>query len=212
MKVVDLGLALLRQAPWNPNVMDSTMRRYLQKSIARFGILGNLVVRPLIDGAYEVLSGNQRLILLQEMGFSTIPCVVVDLDDAQARLLSQAMNHIQGKDDLGLRAELVREILKDIPEAEVLDLMPESTDSLKALVSLGQEDIANYLQNWQQAQEARLRHLQFQLLPSQLEVVEEALARLMPKVKEWGGDNPNMRGTALYLLCRRVLELEEKSP
>ena len=212
MKAIDLAVGLLRQAPWNPNVMDSTTRRYLQESLSRYGVLGNLVVRRLIDGAYEVLSGNQRLALLQEMGYSTVPCVVVDLNDAQARLLSQAMNRIQGTDDLGLRAELVREILKDIPEAEVLDLLPESTDSLKALVSLGQEDIAHYLQNWQQAQEARLRHLQFQLLPSQLEVVEEALARLIPEAKESNSDSPNPRGTALYLLCRRVLDMEEKSP
>ena len=212
MKVIDLAVGLLRQAPWNPNVMDSTTRGYLHESISRYGQISNLVVRPLIDGAYEVLSGNQRLALLQEMGYSTVPCVVVDLNDAQARLLSQAMNRIQGTDDLGLRAELVREILKDIPEAEVLDLLPESTDSLKALVSLGQEDIAHYLQNWQQAQEARLRHLQFQLLPSQLEVVEEALARLIPEAKLSGSDSPNMRGTALYLLCKKLLDLEEASP
>ena len=212
MKVVDVELAVLREAPWNANVMDSTMRQYLRESITRYGLLGNLVVRPLIDGAYEVLSGNQRLGLLQEMGYSTAPCVVVNLNDAQARLLSQAMNRIQGTDDLGLRAEHVREILKAIPEAEVLDLLPDSTDRLKALVSLGQEDIASYLQNWQQAQEARLMHLQFQLLPSQLEMVERALAQMIPEAKESDSGSPNIRGTALYLLCRKVLELEEESP
>ena len=212
MNVVDLKLALLREAPWNPNVMDSTMRRYLQESITRYGLLGNLVVRPLTKDAYEVLSGNQRLRLLQEMGYSTVPCVIVDLNDAQSRLLSQAMNRIQGTDDFGLRAELVREILKAIPESEVLSVLPDSSDSLKALVSLGQENIASYLQHWQQAQEARLTHLQFQLLPSQLGVVEEALARLIPEAKESDSHSPNMRGTALYLLCRRVLEMEEESP
>lgn len=158
MKVVDLKLDLLREAPWNPNVMDSTMRRYLQESITRYGLLGNLVVRHLANDVYEVLSGNQRLRLLQEMGYSTVPCVVVDLNGAQSRLLCQAMNRIQGTDDLGLRAELVREILKAIPESEVLGVLPDSSDSLKALVSLGQKDIASYLRHWQQSQEARLTH------------------------------------------------------
>ena len=102
--------------------------------------------------------------------------------------------------------------MKAIPESEVLGVLPDSSASLKALVSLGQEDIASYLQNWQQAQEARLMHLQFQLLPSQLELVERVLAQMIPRAKESDSHSPNMRGTALYLLCRRVLELEEESP
>ena len=36
--------------------------------------------------------------------------------------------------------------------------------------------MAGYLQNWQRAQQARLKHLQFQLTPTQLELVQEALA------------------------------------
>ncbi len=109
---------------------------------------------------------------------------------------------------MGLRAELVREVLKDLSEAEVLGLLPESTCSLNALVSLGQENIADHLQAWDQAQAAKLQHLQFQLLPSQLEVVEEALAGLLPQAKEAQGESPNIRGTALYLLCLRYLKEE----
>jgi ParB family chromosome partitioning protein len=64
-----------------------------------------------------------------------------------------------------------------------------------------------YLENWQAAQAVRLKHLQFQLTGQQLESVEEALARLMPEASSGHGSSPNARGTALYILCRRYLDV-----
>ena len=208
MQVIDLPLNQLQEAPWNPNQMDAAMLNKLRESIARYGLVENLVVRPLDGGCYEVLSGNQRLQILRELRHSPVPCVVVALNDAHARLLSQALNRIQGEDNLGLRAEVLREVLNTLPQKEVLSLLPETTEGLKALAMLGRDTMAEYLQNWQQAQGARLKHLAFQLLPDQLEVVEEALSRLLPLARQAPTDSPNARGTALYLLCLGYLERE----
>ena len=155
---------------------------------------------------------RRRLGIVRELGFSKVPCVVVIADGAEARLLSQSLNRIAGEDDLGLKAELIRELLRSLPEEEVTKRLPETTESLSALASLGQEDMASHLLAWQDAQKARLKHLQFQLTPIQLDVVEEALARLIPEAKSASSDSPNMRGTALYLLCQRLLELETNLP
>ena len=211
MKVVDLPLDSLRNAAWNPNEQDPAMMARLRESIALHGVVQNLVVRPLGDGFYEVLSGNQRIQVLREIGAEKVPCVVVQLDDARSMLLAQALNHIHGDDDIGLRAELLRKVLDELPQQDVLSLLPETAESLAALASLGQEEMAGYLESWQQAQEARLKHLQFQLTNAQLEIVEEVMARLLPKARESQGDSPNARGTALYLLCRSYLEQEEGS-
>jgi len=172
-------------------------------------LVQNLVARPLGDGTYEVLSGNQRLQVLRGQGTENVPCVIVDLDDSRARLLAQALNQVHGEDDLGLKAELIREVLDSMPQQEVLALLPETAESLTELASLGQEDMAGYLHNWQEAQKARLKHLQFQLTPSQLDVVEEALARLMPMARKSLGESPNAKGTALFLLCSEYLHNEE---
>ena len=157
------------------------------------------------DGTREVVSGNQRIQVLKDIGMTTAPCVVVQLDDVHARLLAQALNRVQGEDYLGLRAELVREVLEALPKEEILSLLPETAESLEALSSLGQENMADYLQNWQRAQQPRLKHLQFQLTPAQLEVVQDALAQYLPQAKQSQGENPNARGTALYLLCKYYL-------
>jgi ParB family chromosome partitioning protein len=207
LKVIDLPLDQLKEAPWNPNQMDEAMLQKLRESLSRYGLVQNLVARPLEEDCYEVLSGNQRLQVLRELKRSPVPCVVVELDDAHARLLSQALNRIAGSDDLGLRAEILKEVLEQVPEAEVLRLLPETTQGLAALASLGQQDLAGYLQNYQQSQAARLKHLTFQSTPAQLEVIEEALARVMSQAGKTPGDNPNPRGNALYLLCQTYLEL-----
>ncbi len=65
--------------------------------------------------------------------------MVVNLDDAPARLLTQALNRIQGEDDLGLRAELVRTILETIPEKEITAVLPETAGSLRSLASYMQK-------------------------------------------------------------------------
>ena len=155
----------------------------------------------------KVIGGNQRLKVLQELNFATASCVILTADDAEARLLGQALNHIAGSDNLGLRAQVLREILEVKSQEEVLALLPETPASLQSLTTIGEESLAQALQQWEQAQKARLRHLAFQLTDSQLKVVEEVLQRLLPLT---GGSDqgPNKRGLALYLLCLGYLERE----
>ena len=206
MNVVEITLECLHAADWSPNIMGATELAKLKTSVAIFDIVENMVVRPIAENIFEVLSGNQRLEVYRAMGLETVPCVVVDLGDAQSRLLAQTLNRLHGEDDLGLKAELVRTILAELPEAEVLNVLPETADSLRDLVDLGKQDLSEQLRVWQRAQAARLKHLQFQLTDPQLEVIERALSLLIPEAKEARGDSPNVRGTALYLLCRTYLE------
>ena len=66
--------------------------------------------------------------------------------------------------------------------------------------------MAQYLQNWQAAQSARLKHLQFQLTTAQLETVAEALEWALSKAKDSRGESPNDRSTALFLICKQFLD------
>ena len=212
MLVVDVPIGSITPADWNPNHMSDGIADNLRGSIRRFGLVVPLVVRELDPGRYETIGGAQRLGIAQELELDQVPCVVVEADDTEARLLGQCLNRIAGEDDPGLKAELIRELLGSLPQEEVLKLLPETVESLNALASLGQEDLASHLMAWQEAQQARLKHMQFQLTTIQLEVVDEALARVMPEAKAAGGDSPTVRGTALYLLCKRILELEMETP
>lgn len=206
--VIDLAVEKIEAPGWNPNEMDEDMRSRLRRSIERFGNLIPLVVRIIGEGRYETVGGAHRLEVLKESGCGTAPCVVVDVDDSEARLLSQALNHIAGSDNLGLRAQLLQNLLEHLPQHEVLEILPETSASLHELVNLGEQSIAQALQQWEQIQQARLRHLAFQLTDAQLSVVEEALQRLEPAAGVHEG-NPNRRGNTLFLLCQMYLTRED---
>ena len=140
------------------------------------------------------------------MGLREVPCIVVDLNDAEAMLLAQALNNLRGEDDQALKGNLIKAVLSTIPEDKVLSLLPETTDSLRSLASFTQVDLAEHLQAWEQAQAARLKHMQLQFTHQQLETVEEAIDNMMPNVKEDNSGSPNKRGTAIFLLCKYYLE------
>jgi ParB family chromosome partitioning protein len=205
MKIVDLPIDSLIEASWNANRMDDATVARLRTSISRYGLIQNLVIRPIGD-RFEVLSGNQRLRLLSELGISTVPCVVVNVDDGHARLLAQALNHIHGEDDIGLKAELVKKILESVSEREILTVLPETIEGLQGLASLGQETIAGYLQNWERARTERLRNLQFKLTAEHLATVEMAINKMLPSARKIQGVNPNLKGISLYLICKKYLE------
>ncbi len=68
MKVIELPIDQLVEAPWNPNQMDQAMLAKLRRSLIGFGLVMYLVVRLLCKDVYEVLSGNQILKVLKELG------------------------------------------------------------------------------------------------------------------------------------------------
>ncbi len=207
MKVRMIPIGRLVEAPFNSNRMDLDMESHLRLSVERFGMIQNLVVRASDDGKFEVLSGNQRLRILREGGILQVPCMVVAAGDAEARLLMQALNRIQGADDLGLKAELIQQVLASVSAEEVLSVLPESADSLTALESLGDMDLGTHLEIWDRAQAAKLRRMNFQLSADQVSVVEDAIESVLTRTSEASeSSNPNAQGNALYRLCRAYLE------
>ncbi len=206
MKTIDINVTELRPALWNPNQMDETMMSRLRESISKYGLVEPLVVRKIDEKRYEVLSGNQRLKVLEDLDFKWVPCVIVELDDARAMLLAQALNGLRGEDDLALKGTLLKEILSRVSEDEVLSLLPETIESLKSLSLINEMDLAEHLKAWEEAQVARLRHMQLQFTDKQLETVEEAVSLMTLEAKENRFDNPNTRGNAVFLLCKFYLE------
>ncbi len=96
-----LSLALLDEAPWNAIRIPRALLEKIRRSISEFGVVENLVARPQPGqpDRFEVISGNHRLRLFRELGLVVAPVVVVELDDARARLLAQTLNRTRGSDD-----------------------------------------------------------------------------------------------------------------
>jgi ParB/RepB/Spo0J family partition protein len=88
--IVDLPIVELVVDPTNPRETAGDVTE-LAASIADQGILSPLLVRPL-DGVYGVYVGQRRLAAALELGLTTVPCIVNDLDDAAAAVAATADN------------------------------------------------------------------------------------------------------------------------
>ena len=67
-------------------VTDNEEMAQLEESILTQGLLTPLVVRPLENGTYEVISGHRRLYACKEAGIETVPALVVDMDRDSAAI------------------------------------------------------------------------------------------------------------------------------
>jgi DNA modification methylase len=123
----------LLPATWNANRVPPRILEKIRNSFEAFGMVENLVARPHpeIPGKLEVVSGNHRLGLLEEMGISEAPVVVVELDDAHARLLAQTLNRTRGADDPEAYASLLESVLETVTRDQALALLPETDASLE---------------------------------------------------------------------------------
>lgn len=128
LKAKEIPLSRLVEAEWNANRVKKGTLEKIRRSLVRFGCVENLVARPhpTHEGCFEVLSGNHRLRLFGELGYRTVPVVVVSLEDAQARLLAQTLNRTRGRDDPQAYGELLERILSELDVSEVVSVLPET--------------------------------------------------------------------------------------
>jgi DNA modification methylase len=132
-QAVEVPLERLVEADWNANRLSEKLLVKLKRSISEFGVVENLVVRPHPDGSeqLEVLSGNQRLGLYRDLGVPLVPVVVVELGDAQARLLAQTLNRTRGSDDPKAYAAVLEQMLQEFTPAVVTAYLPESEATIE---------------------------------------------------------------------------------
>ena len=83
--VTDLPTAEISDFPGHPFKvrMDEEMER-LVDSVKVRGILSPVLVRPLPDGGYQMVSGHRRKRAAELVGLSTVPCIIRELTDDEA--------------------------------------------------------------------------------------------------------------------------------
>ena len=68
-------------------VVDDEAMLRTTESIAQFGVLTPLIVRPLKEGGYEIVSGHRRAHAAQLAGLMEVPCIIREMDDDTATVL-----------------------------------------------------------------------------------------------------------------------------
>lgn len=104
-----LPISVLKPAEYNPRKKlkkgDKEYKKILD-SIEEFGFADPLVV----NADMTIIGGHQRLTVAQDLGYTEVPCAVVDIDKTREKALNIALNKITGQWDDHLLAELLEDI------------------------------------------------------------------------------------------------------
>ncbi len=203
LTVVEIGVEKLKPNPWNPNRMSDEMRAKLRVYIEREGFVEPLVVRRKGE-SYEILGGYHRWGIAKELGYETVPCVVLDLDDRRAKVLSINLNEMKGQSLPNLLANLVHDLSKELTLDDLESQLPYSISELKDSLELFKipDGLEAYLNEEAERQE-RERPTILSFVVDDADTVEQAIV----KAQETHGGHT--RGRALVDVARSYLEKGE---
>ena len=108
-KLRTIPISELRPAEYNPRVeLQPGDKDYedIKRSIQRFGFADPLVV----NADMTIIGGHQRLNVAKDLGYTEVPCAVVDLSKAEERALNVALNKMGGRFDNTKLAHLLKDL------------------------------------------------------------------------------------------------------
>ena len=101
-----LSISVLKPAAYNPRKkLKKGDKEYekIKNSIEEFGFADPLVV----NADMTIIGGHQRLTVAADLGYTEVPCAVVDVDKVREKALNIALNKITGAWDTQLLADLL---------------------------------------------------------------------------------------------------------
>lgn len=119
LKIIPIDhLVFLRR---NPQYLTPHEMQALKASIERDGFLSPILVRPIGEKSYEVVSGNHRAMAAKELNYTEIAAVVADMDDKQAQRVAVNLNTVHGEPTAELLAPFLAEMDDEVLSTIHLD-------------------------------------------------------------------------------------------
>jgi ParB family transcriptional regulator, chromosome partitioning protein len=119
----DIDVEKIRPNPWNPNRMGSELLAKLTSEIRRKRMILPLVTRP-VDNFFQIIDGEHRWQAAVSIGMQSLPCIVVEMDEAEARLKTLQLNRLRGEDEPELLARLLRELNIEMGIEQLANRLP----------------------------------------------------------------------------------------
>ena len=171
-----LPIQRLRPFEGHPfKVTDNEEMDQLVWSVLTQGLLTPLVVRPLENGEYEVISGHRRLHACKKAGIETVPALIYEIDrDAAAIALVDSNLHREKilPSEKAFAYKLKMEALSR--QGQRTDLTSVQVGPKLTAATLSHDDSASQVKRY-----IRLTHL----IPSILQMVDEGKIALTPAVE-----------------------------
>ena len=124
-----LPISVLKPAAYNPRKkLKPGDKEYekIKRSIEEFGFADPLVV----NADMTIIGGHQRLTVAVDLGYTELPCAVVDVDKTREKALNIALNKITGAWDDTLLAQLLEDIKSTAYDISLTGFEPPEIDEL----------------------------------------------------------------------------------
>jgi len=173
--LVEIDVNRLEPNPWNPNRMSHEMYEKLREYVKKEGLVEPIVVRRK-GNMYEIIGGYHRWKVAKELGYETVPCAVVEMDDRRAKVLSVNLNEMKGQSVTSLLSELIYDLSKELTLEDLETMLPYSEGELKDCLEIMKiPDGLEALLNEQAEQAERERPHILSFVVDDAEPVEEAI-------------------------------------
>lgn len=84
-KIIEIEMERLRSFRNHPfKVKADAEMLLLIESISKYGVMNPLIVRPVPEGVYEIISGHRRKYAAQQLGFRKLPVIIRVMKDDDA--------------------------------------------------------------------------------------------------------------------------------
>ena len=134
--IVQYDVDILIEPNYNPRKISAKQREEIKKSLTEFGFVTPLVVNINEDRKNIVVGGNQRLKIAKSIGFTTVPCVEVNLSEDREKELNIRLNKNT--------AEFDYELLKKYFEKDLLFEIGFTESELGKTLSDYEEKLAEF--------------------------------------------------------------------
>ena len=116
-RIIEIEIERLRPFKEHPfQVKDDKEMFLLQESIEKYGILNPLIVRPVPDGYYEIISGHRRKHAAEKLGYRKVPVIIRVLSEDCGDSPKQVQRYIS-------LTKLIPEMLQKLDD-EIISFCP----------------------------------------------------------------------------------------
>jgi len=193
---------------YNPNVVPSDILAKLRAEIGHKGLCEPIIVRRRGQG-YEIVDGEHRWRICQDLGWREIPCIVEDYDDTEAKIKTLQLNYMRGSVIPVKLAALIHDLNKEISLDDLAKRLPYEELQLQDNLELLKlpEDFGTALEEQAKRDEEEMPLVvSFVLRKEQAAALEEALKTASKTVPEGA---KNAKAIALETICTYFIESKE---
>lgn len=115
IKITDVAIESLTPAPYNPRHHSKEALEQLKQSFTKYGVVDPLIVNGAENRKNIVIGGHMRLKVAQEMGYTTMPVVYINIPDLEReKELCLRLNRNTGEWDFKLLTDFDETFLADL--------------------------------------------------------------------------------------------------